>query len=122
VERCREPQSYCSLQRSGEEVSTFISPSLSHDSSLLNSYRSPSDFYTAQDIRTLLNTYITSHSLPNPTNQSLIRLDPLLNSLLVASNENVDNMKREEMVKRLCGKMQPWYAISQGEDGEKVVG
>jgi hypothetical protein len=45
----------------------------------------------------------------------MIRLDPLLNALLIASKENVDELRREDILNRLVTKMQPWHSISQNE-------
>lgn len=76
---------------------------------------SPSQLYTSTDLRAMITAYTTSHSLPNPTNQALIRLDPLLNALLLSSKENIDDLKREEILVRLCGKMQSWYRVESGD-------
>jgi len=77
--------------------------------------KDPNQLFGASDIRTMINSYISANSLPNPKNQAMIRLDPLFNALLVASKENIDELRREELSMRLAGKMQPWHSVSQNE-------
>jgi translation initiation factor 2D len=82
---------------------------------MLTQTHSPGQLYVASDIRAMINSYITANSLPNPRNQALVRIDPLLNALLIGPKEAVGDLRREDILRRLCSKMQPWHSISQGE-------
>jgi len=77
--------------------------------------KEPNQLYGTSDLRLMVNSYISTNSLPNPRNQAMIRLDPLLNALLMASKENIDELRREDILKRLVSKMQSWYSVAQGE-------
>ena len=91
---------------------------------------SPDALYTMQDIRTLLNSYITSQNLVNPNVQAYINIDPLLSECINAEGQQKkkrnsmseepnllgDYMKRDELLKKVIEKMQDWYEISR--DGE----
>jgi translation initiation factor 2D len=68
----------------------------------------------------MINSYVTANPLPNPQDQALVRIDPLLNALLIRPKEAIDDLRHEDILKRLCSKMQPWHSISQGE--RKSVG
>jgi translation initiation factor 2D len=111
MERNRKHSSANVLQRSWQRVGSLITPHCS----LYWDPCSPSKLYAVAELRTLVNSYISANSLPNPQNQALIRLDPLLNALLIASKENIDELRREDILNRLCSKMQPWHSISQNE-------
>jgi translation initiation factor 1 (eIF-1/SUI1) len=46
----------------------------------------------------------------------MVRLDALLHAVLASANENLNEMKREEIVQRLTTKMQPWHIIRRGNE------
>lgn len=88
----------------------WCSASASHDTSTL---------YTLPEIKALVNTYIATHDLVNPNDQAYINIDPLLLSTLSSKNatEPLEFLKRDDLVKKLVEKMQPWYEIRvEGKD------
>jgi hypothetical protein len=75
-------------------------------------------------IRSLLNSYITTNNLVNPNDQAYINLDELLYSCVSAKlkgkakGKDIEPqpeisrfMKRDELLKEIVGKMQSWYTI-----------
>ncbi|KAF9478572.1 eukaryotic translation initiation factor SUI1 family protein [Pholiota conissans] len=84
------------------------------------------ELFSMEQIRSLLNGYITAHDLVNPREQAYINLDDLLYSC--AANESKSKskgkdkgaepeftmdrfMKRDELTKKIVGKMQSWYEV-----------
>ncbi|KZT39203.1 hypothetical protein SISSUDRAFT_1070619 [Sistotremastrum suecicum HHB10207 ss-3] len=74
---------------------------------------SPSKSYTQPEIRSALQSYIAANkdTLVDPRKQHLIKLDPILASIVLAKDEWIDDMKREDILERLIGSMQPFYSI-----------
>lgn len=64
----------------------------------------------------MVNEYAASNSLANTSNQAMVRLDALLNAVITSANENLNEMRREDIVQRLTTKMQPWYIIKRGDE------
>ncbi|KAF8246636.1 hypothetical protein K440DRAFT_602077 [Wilcoxina mikolae CBS 423.85] len=84
------------------------------------------DFYTTSDLKSLLNTYIDTNSLSQPTNKRLIKLDPVLSNTLFSSTP-VDTTelakskgiyKRDLLAERLVKACSPYYKITTAS-GEK---
>jgi translation initiation factor 2D len=87
-----------------------------------------------QEIKTVLNSYISSENLVNQNDRAYINLDDLLSECIYAkrpqkskkqgkgddddSNSLDEFMKREELTKKVTAKMQDWYEITR--DGEVV--
>ncbi|KAF8630727.1 hypothetical protein AX15_002748 [Amanita polypyramis BW_CC] len=93
----------------------------------------PEALYTMQQVKSLLNKYISSNNLVNPNDQVYINMDTLLSECINSKShpkkkqENMSDradvlgefMKREELLKGVIQKMQDWYEI--GRDGGEVV-
>lgn len=76
--------------------------------------------YTQQEIKETLNGYISAKSLVNPHQQQFINIDDLLNGVLVTKGSEVPEfMKRDELMRRLVEKMQPWHRIEA--DGKDAI-
>ncbi|KAI0035519.1 hypothetical protein K488DRAFT_43160 [Vararia minispora EC-137] len=82
---------------------------------------------TLQDLKAMLDTYITSHDLVNKADQQFINsdVDPTLREALWPqtgkSPQPVPEFaKREELLSALCSRMQPWYRMQVGS-GEVVT-
>ena len=71
-------------------------------------------------MKVILNAYITAKALVNPQKQQLIDIDEFLDGVLSSgkgSNAVPESMKREDLLKRLVDKMQPWHRIEvDGKD------
>jgi translation initiation factor 2D len=80
-----------------------------------------------QEIKTLLDSYISSRNLAKTKDKAYINLDDLLRECIYAKQQfkqaiasDVESIKREELVKRVIGKMQNWYEIERnGETSQK---
>ncbi|KZS88795.1 hypothetical protein SISNIDRAFT_387553, partial [Sistotremastrum niveocremeum HHB9708] len=74
---------------------------------------STSKSYTHSEVRAALQTYINLNKdqLIDPRKQHLIKLDPILASVVLSKDEWIDNLKREDILDRLIRGMQPWYQI-----------
>lgn len=83
---------------------------------------STSTLYTRSEAKALVNAYIASHNLVNPNDLSYINVDPLLLSTLSSksTSESLEFLKRDDLIRRLIDKMQPWYEISV-EGNEPIV-
>jgi translation initiation factor 2D len=90
---------------------------------------SPGDLFTQAEIRSIVNGYVTMKQLLNPRDQAYVdvtedstMLDALSN--LKASErkqlQEAGFLRRNEVVDKLIGKMQPWFEIT-GEGREPVV-
>ncbi|KAM6493195.1 eukaryotic translation initiation factor SUI1 family protein [Amanita muscaria] len=90
--------------------------------------------YTMQEIKTLLNSYISSRNLVNENDKAYTDLDDLLRTCIYAKQQSKPGMagntnaslleskpiKREELVKKVIAKMQDWYEIVRnGETSRK---
>ncbi|THH08838.1 hypothetical protein EW145_g2443 [Phellinidium pouzarii] len=77
-----------------------------------------SSLYTLQEIKTILNEYITAKSLVNTHQAQFINMDDLLSGMLATKGSDVpDFMKRDELTRSLLDKMQPWHRIeADGKD------
>jgi len=78
------------------------------------------DLYTVPELRTIIDSYVNTHSLVHPREPAFITLDDTLRDLLLGKNEELDFLKREELTPRLRNVMQPWYSISVN-DKEPVI-
>ncbi|KAF9512452.1 hypothetical protein BS47DRAFT_1464083 [Hydnum rufescens UP504] len=78
------------------------------------------DLYTVPELRTIIDSYVNTHSLVHPREPAFITLDNTLRDLLLEKNEELDFLKREELTPRLRNVMQPWYSISVN-DKEPVI-
>ncbi|KAG6837743.1 hypothetical protein H0H93_001669 [Arthromyces matolae] len=85
--------------------------------------------YTSAEVKTIINSYITSNSLVNPHDQAYINLDEPLAQCLsekakgkskdnVEPNTSLEFIKRDELTRGIIKRMQNWYEIS---DGREVV-
>lgn len=85
-------------------------------------FLSPSARYILQEIKTILNSYVTDKGLVNAIESQYINIDGLLLSTLTSSksNETLEFVKRDELIKRLTDRMQNWYEI-QVEGKEPVL-
>jgi translation initiation factor 2D len=78
------------------------------------------DLYTVPELRTIIDSYVNTHSLVHPREPAFITLDDTLRDLLLEKNEELDFLKREELTPRLRSVMQPWYSMAVN-DKEPVV-
>ncbi|KAF8519390.1 hypothetical protein BU17DRAFT_90099 [Hysterangium stoloniferum] len=77
------------------------------------------DLYSQNDIRTIINDYITAHQLANVNEQQYIHPDDVLVAVFTAgqSSESIQYMKREDAVTRLSQRMQEWHEVTvEGKD------
>ncbi|KAG6811004.1 hypothetical protein H0H92_009381 [Tricholoma furcatifolium] len=97
------------------------------------SYHSTSKQYELPQIKALLNTYITKNSLVNLHDQAYINLDEsLINCLSTKAKgkgkdddvpmENLEFMRRDELIKAIVMRMQHWYEVSDGKEAVKKKG
>ncbi|KAI5118465.1 hypothetical protein M0805_003726 [Coniferiporia weirii] len=77
-----------------------------------------SALYTLQDVKTVLNDYITDKSLVNPHQKQFINVDDSLGGVFASKGSDVPEfMKRDELTRRFIEKMQPWHRVeSEGKD------
>lgn len=79
---------------------------------------SPSALFTIQEIKTIVNGYITRNKLINLADQAYVNMDELLNATLATKTkasalpERFEFLKRDELIKRIVDKMQAWYEIT----------
>lgn len=104
---------------------TLAFPRRSFASSFLGrlapSHFSPeSDLYLPTELKSLLTTYISSHSLSHPRDQKFIKLDPLLQEILLKKGESVDLLTKEDANKRLRDGCTAWWSMERRGE-EKVV-
>ncbi|KAF9256200.1 eukaryotic translation initiation factor SUI1 family protein [Marasmius fiardii PR-910] len=95
-----------------------------------------SNLYTLSEVRDLINGYITSQDLVNKFERAYINLNPVLLSCVSAKSPGKTKkgggaqdsaqqegepefMKRDELMKKIVGKMQSWYAVVA--EGKEVV-
>ncbi|KAG8954806.1 hypothetical protein FRC03_011362 [Tulasnella sp. 419] len=79
------------------------------------------DLYTPQELRALVSSYISEHSLVHPTEPQYIILDDLLKNVFRKKNENVEFLKRDEVIARLFEQMQSWFSVQREGDQEAMV-
>ncbi|KAG6884615.1 hypothetical protein C0993_009527 [Termitomyces sp. T159_Od127] len=83
--------------------------------------------YTMAEIKATLNCYIAANSLVNPREQAYINLDEPLISCISSkvkaktrddygSQESLEFMRRDELIKAIADRMQNWYEISDGKE------
>jgi len=104
------------------------------DSLLASFVPSKNDLYSATEIKTMLNSYISSHKLVNSGDQAYINLDDLLYSCVAVKQkskgknkdvggaeetETLEFMKRDELTRKIVKKMQSWYEVTV--DGKEPV-
>lgn len=80
---------------------------------------STTDLYTLNTLKFHLNTYLTSQNLVNLADQSYINIGAsaiLTSTLSTKGSAPPEFMKREELIKAICDKMQNWYRIGSGEE------
>jgi len=94
------------------------------------------DLYSLNDIRTLLNAYLTSKGLINKVDQAYINLNsPLLACVTSKSageagkkagrggqeegQQPLEFMKRDELLKKIVEHMQSWYEVKA--EGKEVT-
>lgn len=80
---------------------------------------STTDLYTLPALKSHLNTYLTSQNLVNLADQSYINIGAsaiLTSTLSTKGSISPEFMKREELIKAICDKMQNWYRIGSGEE------
>lgn len=96
---------------------------------------STSDLYTLNDIRGLLNKYITSQQLINPHDQAYINLNGPLVACISSKHSGEPGkkaektpgedkssllpefMKRDELMRNIVEHMQPWHEVkAEGKD------
>ncbi|KAJ3760535.1 eukaryotic translation initiation factor SUI1 family protein [Lentinula raphanica] len=92
--------------------------------------------YTAQEVRSLLNSYFATHQLVNPHDQAYIALDQALTACVIPKPKSkkkspaeeapldqakVEFMKRDELLKKVLNSMQNWYQVKNGDMGDEVV-
>ena len=85
---------------------------------------SKTSLYTQNDLKTLLNEYITEKNLVNVHQRAYINVstDPALHALLTSKKDDgiLEFMKREEVIGKVIEKMQAWYEIVP-VGGESIV-
>ena len=69
------------------------------------------DVYTVGDLKPLMDAYITKHELIHPRESSYVILDAMLREVLLDKKEDIEFLKRDELMPRLRGAMQSWYSI-----------
>ncbi|KAJ3775824.1 eukaryotic translation initiation factor SUI1 family protein [Lentinula raphanica] len=92
--------------------------------------------YTAQEVRSLLNSYFATHQLVNPHDQAYIALDQALTACVIPKPKSkkkspaeeapldqakVEFMKRDELLKKVLNSMQNWYQVKNGDMGDEVA-
>ena len=90
--------------------------------SALTTWRSTSELLTAPELKTLLNTYVTSKQLVNAHEQQYVNVgdDEFLLGAVTGKNEDAPEfLKREDVLTRLRDHMQSWYEIKV-EGGEPL--
>lgn len=81
---------------------------------------STKEFYAIEELRTIVNEYITQHTLVNQNDQRYINLDETLRGVIPVSAEGpAQFLKRADIVKHLCEGMDPWHEITV--DGKEPV-
>lgn len=79
-----------------------------------------SDLYLPTELKFLLTSYISSHSLSHPRDQKFIKLDPLLQEILLKKGESLDVLTKEDANKRLRDGCTTWWSMERRGE-EKVV-
>ena len=81
---------------------------------------SSSSFYTLPEVKSTVDAYITDNRLINPNDQHYVNIDKLLEDTLRSKanvDEDLEYLKREELVKRIVEKMQAWHEVqTEGKD------
>lgn len=90
---------------------------------------SPGELFTQVEIRSIVNGYVTSKQLLNPQNQAYVdvtedsTLLDALSDLKACERKQLQEagfLRRNEVIDKIVGKMQPWFEIT-GEGREPVV-
>ena len=98
---------------------------------------SPTALYTLPEIKSLLNAYITTHSLVNPREQAYINIDAPLLSCISSNSKGkskgkgnaveqeawagaMEFVKRDELTAKVVEKMQSWHEV-RVEGGDPVL-
>ncbi|KAF8064203.1 eukaryotic translation initiation factor SUI1 family protein [Lyophyllum atratum] len=90
---------------------------------------SSTNVYSLAEVKSVLNSYISSNSLVNPREQAYINLDERLYNCVSSKAKGkskgkdgekepgpMEFMKREELTKAILDRMQSWYEVSDGKD------
>lgn len=78
---------------------------------------STKDLYATEDLRTIVNQYITQHSLINPNDQQYITLDETLSQIVHLEEGPKNFAKRSDIFKSLTKGMEAWHEITaDGKD------
>ncbi|KAG1171588.1 hypothetical protein G6F70_006871 [Rhizopus microsporus] len=79
--------------------------------------------YTYVELRTMLTNYIKQKELANPRNQKMVRLNAVLCDALLSKAEyrTIDELPRDQLLTRLCSKMQPFHTIQLPEQKEPIL-
>lgn len=78
-----------------------------------------SALYSLPEIKAILNAYIAAKSLVNAHHQQFINIDDKLHSIFSGktAGDVPEFLKREDVLKRLVEKMQPWHRVEiEGKD------
>ncbi|GJJ09213.1 hypothetical protein Clacol_003435 [Clathrus columnatus] len=82
--------------------------------------KSTTELYTSEDLRGVINQYITQHSLVNQNDQQYVNLDDTLTKAIITDGEeSIQYRKRSELVKLLSQRMEVWHEITV--DGKEPV-
>lgn len=90
---------------------------------------SPGDFFTQVEIRSIVNGYVATKQLLNPQDQAYVNvtedstLFDALSDLRASERKQLQEagfLRRNQVVDKIVGNMQPWFEIS-GEGREPVV-
>lgn len=90
---------------------------------------SPGDLFTQVEIRSIVNRYVTTKGVLKPDDQAYVNVteDPILldalSDLKAGERRQLQEagfLRRNEVIERIVGNMQPWHEIN-GEGKEPVV-
>ncbi|SCV73230.1 BQ2448_7155 [Microbotryum intermedium] len=71
------------------------------------------DLYLPVELKKILTTYITSHSLTHPREPAFLTLDETLSHCLLKKSETLDLLKRSDAITRFQSSCQAYYSITR---------
>ncbi|SCZ94489.1 BZ3500_MvSof-1268-A1-R1_Chr12-2g03933 [Microbotryum saponariae] len=71
------------------------------------------DLYLPVELKKILTTYITSHSLTHPRDPAFLTPDDTLSHCLLKKSESLDLLKRSDAITRFQSSCQPYYSVAR---------
>ncbi|KDE03135.1 hypothetical protein MVLG_06358 [Microbotryum lychnidis-dioicae p1A1 Lamole] len=71
------------------------------------------DLYLPVELKKILTTYITSHSLTHPRDPAFLTPDETLSHCLLKKSESLDLLKRSDAITRFQSSCQPYYSVAR---------